>query len=298
LAAVIVASSWIVQGGNPFRLVTVALGASTLVAGVIVWILPVGREIDGFHGIAQNTSTAGVGFEGYVAWAAAAAIRAPLALRQAVSTRPIDRSLWREAVRKGLLLIFVWCAGSMMMRITDLLVAVSLNFPFSRYDSMALAAFDLLTAVVALWLRANLDNVSLPVRLVASVCGLLVTLTVARIVMGVVLAPRFLAPKRPIGLNSAVYGNNLAQQITSTFDVVLCGLALCILAVAILAGQRCHRGVQSHPQTRAAGDSRAQPTRSPRIHRPMEDAAQRLPPSSPRSIGRRKPRPKTLVAAR
>ena len=39
-----------------------------------------GRDIDAFHGIAQNTSTAGVGFEGYLAWAAAAAIFAPPAL--------------------------------------------------------------------------------------------------------------------------------------------------------------------------------------------------------------------------
>ena len=62
------------------RLATVALGTSTLVAGIVVWVLPVGRDIDAFHGIAQNTSTAGVGFEGYLAWAAAAAIFAPRTL--------------------------------------------------------------------------------------------------------------------------------------------------------------------------------------------------------------------------
>ena len=65
-AAVVVASRWILQGNSrSSRLATIALGAAALVAGVIVWLLPVGREIDGFHGIAQNTSTAGVGFEGY-----------------------------------------------------------------------------------------------------------------------------------------------------------------------------------------------------------------------------------------
>jgi hypothetical protein len=281
LTAVLVASGWIVQDAKPFRLVTVALGASTLVAGMIVWILPVGREIDGFHGIAQNTSTAGVGFEGYAAWAAAAAIVAPLALLQAVSIRPVDESLWRNAARKGLVLIVVWCAGSVVMRITDLLVAVNLNFPFSRYDSMALAAFDLLTAVIAVWLRMNFANLSLSVRLVASVCGLLVTLTVARIVVGIALAPRFLAPKRPAGMNSAVYGNNLAQQITSTFDVVLCGLALCILAVAILAGRR-RRIVQPLPQPRAESPPPARPTQSPRIHRPPAESTQQLPADRPK----------------
>jgi hypothetical protein len=266
LVAVIVASSWIVRDGKPFRLVTVALGASTLIAGILVWILPGGREIDGFHGIAQNTSTAGVGFEGYAAWAAAAAIIAPLALLQAARKRPIDEGLWREAARKGLLLIIVWCAGSVVMRITDLFVAVNLHYPFSRYDSMALAAFDLFTAVVAIWLRLNLSNLSLPVRLVTSVCGLLIALAIARIVVGIVLAPRFAAPKRPAGVNSAVYGNNLAQQITSTFDVVLCGIAFGVLAAALVVGRRRLRMVQPppHPQAQLP----AGPTQRPRIHRP------------------------------
>jgi hypothetical protein len=273
LVAVLVASSWIVQDAKPSRLATVALGASTLVAGLLVWILPVGREIDGFHGIAQNTSTAGVGFEGYSAWAAAAGILAPLAMLQAVRTRPIDEGLWREAARKGLLLIAVWCAGSMVMRITDLLVAVNLHYPFSRYDSMALAAFDLFTAVVAVWLRVNLANLSLSVRLLSSVCGLLVALTVARIVVGIVLAPRFSVPKRPAGTNSAVYGNNLAQQITSTFDVVLCGIALGVLAAALLVGRRRRRMLQPPPQAQALPPAR--PTQRPRIHRPRRVAPER-----------------------
>lgn len=273
LVAVIVASSWIVQDAKPSRLATVALGASTLVAGLLVWILPVGREIDGFHGIAQNTSTAGVGFEGYAAWAAAAAILTPLALLQAVRAHPIDEGLWREAARKGLLLIAVWCAGSVGMRITDLLVAVNLNYPYSRYDSMALAAFDLLTAVIAIWLRVNLANLSLSVRLVSSVCGLLAGLTVARIVVGIVLAPRFSAPKRPPGMNSAVYGNNLAQQITSTFDVVLCGIALGVLAAAVVVGRRRRRMVQPPPHAQARPPAR--PTQRPRIHRPDPVAADR-----------------------
>jgi hypothetical protein len=273
LVAVIVASSWIVQDAKPSRLVTVALGASTLVAGLLVWLLPVGREIDAFHGIAQNTSTAGVGFEGYAAWAAAAAVLAPLALLQAVRAKPIDSGLWREAARKGLLLIAVWCAGSVVMRITDLLVAVNLHYPFSRYDSMALAAFDLLTAVIAVWLRVNLTNLSLSVRLVSSVCGLLVGLTFVRTVVGIVLAPRFSAPKRPPGMNSAVYGNNLAQQITSTFDVVLCGIAIGVLAAALVVGRRRRRMVQPPPHPPALPP--AGPTQRPRIHRPQRAATDR-----------------------
>lgn len=74
LAAVLVASRWLLRPTAAEALSTVALGGSTLIAGSIVWSLPIGREIDAFHGIAQNTSTAGVGYEGYLVWAAAACV--------------------------------------------------------------------------------------------------------------------------------------------------------------------------------------------------------------------------------
>jgi len=132
-----------------------------------------------------------------------------------------------------LLLIIVWCLGSMAMRITDLVVGVSLNYPYSRYDSMVLAAFDLATAVLAIWLRVNLVNDAVSSRLITSLCGLVATLSVARVIVGVALAPRF---EQSSAAQNPVYGNNLAQQITSTFDVALCGLAMCILVAAIITG--------------------------------------------------------------
>ena len=243
LAAVVVASGWVLQGnGRSSRLATVALGASVLVAGVIVWLLPFGREIDGFHGVAQNTSTAGVGFEGYLAWVAAAAIFAPLTLFRVVTTHQIDRGVWRAAARKGLLLIAIWCLASVLMRVTDVIVAGVLHLSRSPYDSAAMAAFDVVTAVLAVWLRVNLVNRSLPVAVTSSLCGVLLVLTVTRIVIGIALAPRLAGTSAEAA--NPVYGNNLAQQITSTFDVVLSGLALCILVVAILTA----RFVQRRPQ--------------------------------------------------
>lgn len=173
LAAVLVASRWLLRPTAAEALSTVALGGSTLIAGSIVWSLPIGREIDAFHGIAQNTSTAGVGYEGYLVWAAAAAMCAPLTLFRSPNAPPIDKTVWRAASRNGLLLIAVWCLGSVAMRLTDLVVAVLLNYPFSRYDSMALAAFDLATAVLAIWLRFNMATEALPARLISSLCGLL-----------------------------------------------------------------------------------------------------------------------------
>lgn len=236
LIAVVVGSRWLLRSTRASRLATVALGVSALLAGTLVWILPVGRDIDAFHGIAQNTSTAGVGFEGYLAWAAGAAIFAPPALLARRNPSATEENAWRAAARNGLLLIIVWCLGSMLMRITDLAVGVALNYPFSRYDSMVLAAFDLTTALLAVWLRINLGNDAVSARLISSLCGLVATLSITRVVVGVALAPRFEeAPNAPAP--NPVYGNNLAQQITSTFDVALCVLALCILAAAVITGQ-------------------------------------------------------------
>ena len=301
LVAVIVAARWILQSSRSSRLATIALGASTLAAGVVVWLLPVGREIDGFHGIAQNTSTAGVGFEGYVAWVAAAVIFAPLTLLRVVTNHQIDRGVWRVAARKGLLLIALWCLASALMRATDVVVAAVLHLSRAPYDSVAMAAFDVVTAALAIWLRINLVSRSLPVAVISSLCGVLLVLTVSRIVLGIALSPRIAGT--PAGAGNPVYGNNLAQQITSTFDVVLSGLALCILAVAIVTA----RFVQRRPHTGDKGDNRIrsesptpagwdgettrlrarggaespapprqQPTPPPRIHRPTEQPTRRI----------------------
>ena len=281
LVAVLVASRWLLRSTKASRLATVALGASTLAAGIIVWSLPVGRDIDAFHGIAQNTSTAGVGFEGYLAWAAAAAIFVPRTLFGDRTRSTTEESAWRAAARNGLLLITVWCVGSMVMRITDLVVGVMLNYPYSRYDSMVLAAFDLATALLAIWLRVNLANDTLSARLITSLCGLVAALGISRVVLGVALAPRFEAMPNAAAQNP-VYGNNLAQQITSTFDVALCILALCIVAAAIITG---HLGVRPARRRRrrpahtrgapaaAQPGQAAQTTRIPVSHTPPSAAA-------------------------
>ncbi|WP_232022075.1 hypothetical protein [Mycobacterium basiliense] len=257
LAAVLIASRWLLKGTAEYRLSTIGLGASTLAAGMVVWILPIGREIDAFHGIAQNTSTAGVGYEGYLAWAAGAAIFAPLILPRSAQHQPIDQGIWRAAARNGLLLIAVWCLGSAVMRLTDLSTAVMLNFPYSRYDTMTLAAFDLATGVLAIWLRVNAASMvtaALPARLFSSLSGLLFTLTIARVLVGVLLAPRF-APT-PGVVPNPVYGNNLAQQITSVFDVTLCGLAFGVAAAVAISRRQ--------PQTTRSHQPRRRPRRARR----------------------------------
>ena len=283
LIAVLAASRWLLRTTTAARLATVALGASALVAGIIVWVLPVGRDIDAFHGIAQNTSTAGVGFEGYLAWVAAAAIFAPatlFALFAHRDTATSEENAWRSAARSGLALIAIWCVGSMAMRITDLLVAVSLNYPFSRYDSLVLAAFDLITAVLTIWLRVNLVNEALPARLISSLCGLVATLSVVRVVVGVALAPRFAAsPNSPA--QHPVYGNDLAQQITSTFDVTLCGLGLSILAAAIVTGHL--SGLRLRQRRRAARARAAAGGRPPAAAARTRVPVGRTPPSAPPS---------------
>ncbi|BBY34184.1 hypothetical protein BST33_02920 [Mycolicibacter minnesotensis] len=230
-ATVVVASRWVLRRDKASQLSVVLLGGAALIAAVLVWALPVGRDIDGFHGIAQNTSTAGVGFEGYLVWVAAAALFAVTAARDA------SAATWLGATRNTLLLITIWSLGSALMRLVDLSAAIGLDLPYSPYDSAAMAAFDVVTAAIAMWLRLNLTNRSLPAAAVWSVSAVLFGFTIARVVVGVGLAPRLADAQRVDAWANPVYGNGLAQQITSTFDVALCGLALCGLVVAIVSGR-------------------------------------------------------------
>jgi hypothetical protein len=272
---VLIASGWILRRDKASQLCVVLLGGAALLAGVLVWVLPVGRVIDGFHGIAQNTSTAGVGFEGYLVWVAAAAIFAVAAVRDA------SAATWLGATRNTLLLIIVWCLGSAVLRNTDLAVAVGLDLPYSPYDSAAMASFDVVTAVVAVWLRINLGNRTIPAAALWSVAAVLFGFTIARVVVGVGLAPRLADSQRVAALANPVYGNGLAQQITRTFDVMLCGLALCGLAVTIVAGRlalpaddRPKPGDPSSPHIFRSENSTPPPaTAGPKIYRGDDDSA-------------------------
>lgn len=242
LAPIVIAARWLMSGAAVSRMATVLLGSSVLIAGALVWILPVGRDLDAFHGIAQNTSTAGVGFEGYLAWAAAAAIVGTATVLGACGSG----DQWRGAARKCLLLIAVWCAGSAVLRIVDLMSTSVLDLPAPPYNSTALMAFDLVVAVLAMWLFINHNSGSAAPRLVMPLLfGILFVLTVSRVVVGVALVPRA-QPLNASDINS-VYGNTLSQQITSTFDVALCVLALALLAVPLVASARSGRGLEHEP---------------------------------------------------
>jgi hypothetical protein len=236
LAAVIIGCRWILQDLDASRLAVIALGASSLVAGFVVWNIGVGRDVDAFHGIAENTSTAMVGYEAYLAWVMGAAIFAPLTLRTLATTKPINKALLNAAAQKVLTLIAFWCFASIALRVTDFIVAVSLGLHHSPYDVAALIGFDGVTAVLATWLRVNFNNRAAPAKVVTALCGVLFVFSISRIIVGVALAPRVVFVDGVPPYNP-VYGNTLAQQITGTFDVVVCALALCVLAAAIVVGQ-------------------------------------------------------------
>lgn len=233
LVVVVSGLRWLTTKTRPAQLATVALGVSVVLGTALVWLIGVGRDIDAFHGIAQSTSTASVGFEAYLVWVGAAAIYAPLALRQAF-TRPLAKADWQNAARKCLALAAIWCAGAALLRIFDLVSAISLNLPYSPYDSMALLGFDVIAAVAAVWIRLNLTSAVLHPAVIAAGSGLLFVLALCRIAVGVGLAPRILYTAMPDGFDGTVYGNNLAQQITSTFDVVICWLVLAVVIFVVV----------------------------------------------------------------
>lgn len=231
MTALVIASRWLTERTAAARLATTAIGVSGAVAATVVWLAGVGRDIDAFHGIAQNTSTAAVGYEGYLAWVAAAAIVAPTTLYAVFLIKPPTIGAYRGAAQKCLTLIAFWAFAAAALRVVDYLVAQSLDLPRALYDSVAMTAFNLVTALVARWLHRQLDNGVTSTTVAAAFTAVLFVFTAANVAIGVALAPRYAGPAP-----AAVYGNNLAQQITSTFDVAVCVLSLLVLAVMLFTG--------------------------------------------------------------
>ena len=231
MIALVIASRWLIERTAAARLATTALGASGALAATLVWILPIGRDVDAFHGIAQNTSTAAVGYEGYLFWAAAAAIVAPTTLYAIFLIKPPTVGAYRSAAEKCLTLIAFWAFAAAALRVVDYLIAWSLDLPRALYDSVAMTVFNLITGFIARWLQRQLVKGEIASPVIAAFSGLLFVFTVANLAIGVALAPRYAEPSP-----DAVYGNNLAQQITSTFDVTICLLSLAVLVAMLFTG--------------------------------------------------------------
>ncbi len=231
MIALVIASRWLIEKTAGARLATTALGVSGALAATLVWILPIGRDVDAFHGIAQNTSTAAVGYEGYLFWAAAAAIVAPTTLYAVFLIKPPTLGAYRSAAQKCLTLIAFWAFAAAALRVTDYLIAWSLDLPRALYDSVAMTVFNVITGLIARWLHRQLVKGEVVLTVIAAFSGLLFVFTIANLAIGVALAPRY-AEASP----DAVYGNNLAQQITSTFDVTVCALSLAVLVAMLFTG--------------------------------------------------------------
>ena len=231
MIALVIASRWLIEKSAAARLATTALGASAALASTLVWVLPIGREVDAFHGIAENTSTAAVGYEGYLFWAAAAAIVAPTTLYAVFLIKPPTLGAYRSAAHKCLIIIAFWAFAAAALRVVDYLIALSLNLPRALFDSVAMTAFNVIAGLIAWWLQRQLGRGEGPPTVVAAFSGVLFVFTVANLAIGVALAPRYAEPPP-----DAIYGNNLAQQITSTFDVVICALSLAVLVAMLFTG--------------------------------------------------------------
>ncbi len=289
MIALVIASRWLTERTAAARLATTAIGVSGAVAATLVWLLGVGRDIDAFHGIAENTSTAAVGYEGYLAWAAAAAIVAPTTLYAVLLIKPPTIGAYRGAAEKCLTLIAFWSFAAAALRVVDYVIALSLDLPRALYDSVAMTVFSLVTGFIARWVHRQLGKGVISTTVTAAFSAVLFVFTVADVAIGVALAPRY-AQAPP----AAIYGNNLAQQITSTFDVAVCVLSLIVLAVMLftgpLAGYMVRRDARAAKPAKpaapqAAADTSAPPTivrqpqaaAVPRIARLRDDSTTVLP---------------------
>ncbi len=272
LTALIIGSRWLIEKSAAARMATTALGASAGLAAALVWVLPVGRDVDAFHGIAQNTSTAAVGYEGYLFWAAAAAIVAPTTLYTVFLIKPPTLGAFRSATQKCLTLIAFWAFAAAVCRVVDFVIAASLDLPRALYDSVAMTAFNLVAGGIAWWLHRQLGRGVTSPAVVAAFSALLFVFTVANVAIGVALAPRY-AEASP----DAIYGNNLAQQITSTFDVVICMLCLVVLLAMLftgpLAGYLMRRREAGLPEPEPEPQTVVTPVAPPRIVRRKEDSS-------------------------
>ncbi|BBX88458.1 hypothetical protein H5U98_25850 [Mycolicibacterium boenickei] len=253
MIALVIASRWLTERTGAARLATTAIGVSGAIAATLVWLAGIGRDIDAFHGIAQNTSTAAVGYEGYLAWAAAAAIVAPTTLYAVFLIKPPTIGAYRGAAQKCLTLIAFWAFAAAALRVVDFLIALSLDLPRALYDTVAMTVFNLVTALVARWLHRQLDRGVTSTTVAAAFSAVLFVFTVANVAIGVALAPRYAGPAP-----AAIYGNNLAQQITSTFDVTVAVLSLLVLAVMVFTGP--FAGYLVRRETRSAKPAPEPPT--------------------------------------
>jgi hypothetical protein len=291
MIALVIASRWLLEKSAAARLATTALGASATLASTLVWVFPAGRDVDAFHGIAQNTSTAAVGYEGYLFWAGAAAIVAPTTLYTVFLIKPPTLGAYRSAAQKCLTLIAFWAFAAAVLRVVDYLIALSLDLPRALFDSVAMTAFNVITGLIAWWLQRQLSKGAASPTILAAFSGVLFVFTVANLAIGVALAPRYAQPPP-----DAIYGNNLAQQITSTFDVVISALSLAVLVAMLFTGPLAGYLVRRRdarfataseppkprpPESAASAppiiERRSQPSGMPRIARLKEDSTTALP---------------------
>jgi hypothetical protein len=210
LAAVVIAAAWLIKNTDASRLAVTGLGAATLVTALVVWASDSGLGIVPFRGAVNNT-TAGIGFQGYLLWAAAAAIVGPLTLRNALSRKTVDTATWREALRFCLLLIGVWSVGQIAVRIVYLALAAAGDVSLAANITATLILVNVAIAALALWMRVLLKSMTVTTQIVI-LFGFLFALTDVRLASEIVLT---------------------ASHVTATFHVVLCILALLAAAAAL-----------------------------------------------------------------
>jgi hypothetical protein len=111
-------------------------------------------------------------------------------------------------------------------------------------------------------------------------------LTAAQLAVSVALAPRYAEPAPA----DTIYGNNVAQQITSTFDVVVCGLSLAVLSAVLVTGPLA--GLLRRNARKTAAPS---PLAPPKIVRAPQDSTTVLPSTSTAPATTEIPAPTTAV---
>jgi hypothetical protein len=200
-----------------------------------------------------------------------------------------------------LTLIAFWSFAAAGLRVVDFLIALSLELPRALYDTVAMTGFSLITGVIAWWLNRQLGSSTASATVLAAFSAVVFVFTAADLAIGAALAPRFAATPP-----AAIYGNNLAQQITSTFDVTIVALSLTVLVALLstgpLSGYLLRRAAEPPVKAPVPSAPVTTPVVAPKIVRLKDDSTTVLPapattelpaPTATLRIQRRDPAPPT-----
>ena len=271
MIALVIASLWLIEKTAAARLATTALGASGALAGVLVWVLRRPRRrrlprhrpehLDGSRRVRGLPGLGGCGRDR----------RPDHALRRLPDQAADAGRLPRRGaeVLDAHRFLVVRGGRSARHRLPDRVVA---RPAAPLYDSVALTVSTCHRLHRAYGCDANSPRAGLSSTVIAAFSGVLLS-SPPPSWSSASRSPRVTPSRCPNP--DAIYGNDLAQQITSTFDVTVCALSFAILVAMLFTGPLAGYLIRRRDARTAtpAPSPEPSPSAPPTLARPPQPAA-------------------------